>query len=80
MPTVVSSQVSHVSHGVGEPEQFESVPFSEMKWSSRCALSLSTSVIVPPGAFLSYAVAGSPSTVPGRLSFESPSSWLRTIR
>ena len=37
-------------------------------------------VVVPPGARLSHAVAGSPITVPGGMSLPSPSSWLRTMR
>ena len=81
MPITVSSQVSQVPHGVGMPAQLVSVPLrliqSEMRWPVFASIS---SVIVPPGALRSYAVFGSPITVPGGMSLPSPSSWLRTMR
>ena len=80
-PTVVSSQVSHVPHGVGIPAQFVSVPFRLIQSDCNAPVAASTtSVVVPPGARLSHAVFGSPITVPGGMSLPSPSSWLRTRR
>ena len=70
-----------VSHGVGMPAQFVSVPLRLIQCEISSALEASISrVTVPPGAFLSHAVAGSPMTVPAGRSLPSPSSWLRTIR
>ena len=78
---MVSSQVIHVPHGVGMPAQFVSVPFRLIHDPRYSAVVASTSiVVVPPGARLSHAVAGSPITVPGGMSLPSPSSWLRTMR
>ena len=80
-PVVVSSQVSHVPHGVGIPAQFVSVPFKLIQSDRNAPVAASTtSVVVPPGARLSHAVFGSPITVPGGMSLPSPSSWLRTRR
>ncbi len=58
-----------------------SVPFRLIQSDRSSPVAASTtSVTVPPGAFLSYAVFGSPITVPAGTSFPSPSSWLRTMR
>ena len=81
MPTTVSSQVSQVPHGVGMPAQLVSVPFRLTQEPRSSAVSASTSrVVVPPGALRSYAVCGTPITVPAGMSLPSPSSWLRTSR
>ncbi len=80
-PATVSSQVSHVPHGVGMPAQFVSVPFRLIQSETSSALLASiSSVTVPPGARRSYAVFGSPITVPAGTSLPSPSSWFRTMR
>ena len=63
------------------PAQFVSVPFRLIQSETSSALLASiSSVTVPPGALRSYAVFGSPITVPAGTSLPSPSSWLRTMR
>jgi hypothetical protein len=51
IPTVVSSQVIHVPHGVEPPEQFRTVPLklvNEFVGSRDCLSTIS--VVVPPAA------------------------------
>src|SRR5215203_3497565 len=84
-PLTVSSHVSHVPHGVGPPLQFCSVPLREtydlMTWPSPST----STVVVPPGAFGSYAVAALPKAVVLPAGFGGvvvaagrATSWLRT--
>ena len=71
--------VSQVPQGVGAPAQFVFVPLMEMKCSSKAPLESTIIVVHPPGDLGSYAVSGTPITVPAGMSLPSPSSWLRTI-
>src|SRR3954451_17636418 len=77
-PLTVSSHVIHEPHGIGPPLQFCRVPLMET-YDERTSPSPSTSmVVVPPGDFGSYAVAGLPKAVVFPPA-GSATSWLRTI-
>ena len=74
-PLTVSSAVIHVFQGVAPPAQFICVPLQLTQDSTLAAWRLTSSVIVPPPAILSYAFSDWPKAPMGPLT-----SWLRTSR
>ena len=59
-PFVVSSQVIHDFQGVAPPAQLELVPFRLTQLPSTFRSLFTSTVVVPPPVFLSYALSAGP--------------------